>query len=352
MNHQHFLALLTSVVSATAILNGPLATQAQSVEPAPSAETETALVEPINIPFNPELDQSTRLPDDRQQSDNPIGQERVVVGVDERIPVLTRQFPWSAIGRLEWHYNDQIIGTCTATLIDSALVLTNSHCLTLPQRDSATGQTTYAFVSAEQYSNFISADADELKLVFKPSMINGVSPDEATVITYTAGWTEQSSALTEDWAVLELDEALGDRYGTLGWRTLDLNNADVLNALSENVLIAGYSGDFPTVGLREFGEPADTAGVDLQCSVLGVWPEGDLSDMLIHDCDTNPGASGAPILAKFADGNYYIIGLHAQKVELGDTVELPNGVRTQAVNGGVQVSSWSGIAFQMMLSGR
>jgi V8-like Glu-specific endopeptidase len=33
--------------------------------------------------------------------------------------------------------------------------------------------------------------------------------------------------------------------------------------------------------------------------------------MLVHDCDTNPGASGSALIGKI-DGTYQIVGLHAR----------------------------------------
>lgn len=347
MTSPKILGLLATSLSTTAAFYGCLEILPQLAKSVVAAE-KTSSSSPVDIDFDAATDRPTVVPTDRSQTDDPVGDSRTLIGLDERVPMLNRQFPWSAIGRLEWHYNDQIVSTCTATLVDTDLILTNSHCLMLPQQDSATGQSIDVFVDANQYNNFQQSGEGLLKLVFKPGMIDGVALDEATVVTYESGWSDNFSDPTEDWAVLQLDEALGDQYGYLGWRALDLSNISIIDALAENTLLAGYSGDFPTAELRDFGAPSDTAGVDLQCSVLGIWPEGELADAIVHDCDTNPGASGAPILAPFADGNYYIIGLHARQVPLSQRVILPNGVETMAVNGGVQVSNWSRAVFEML----
>jgi V8-like Glu-specific endopeptidase len=44
--------------------------------------------------------------------------------------------------------------------------------------------------------------------------------------------------------------------------------------------------------------------------------------MLVHDCDTNPGASGSALITKI-DGVYQIVGLHAagQKDQRGRGIE-------------------------------
>jgi protease YdgD len=69
--------------------------------------------------------------------------------------------------------------------------------------------------------------------------------------------------------------------------------------------------------------------------------------LLVHDCDTNPGASGSAIFGQFTDGNYYIVGLHAGSNQLRGSVKLPDGVVTQAINQGVQVSQWATQALSM-----
>ena len=73
--------------------------------------------------------------------------------------------------------------------------------------------------------------------------------------------------------------------------------------------MAGYSGDYPDPNVyTDLTEGKGyTAGVHLECSVLDV-DEND--GMLVHDCDTNPGASGSALIVKI-DGTYQIVGLHA-----------------------------------------
>lgn len=48
-----------------------------------------------------------------------------VIGQDDRVPMLSSQYPWSAIGRIE--IGNQ--GICSATLIANDLILTAAHCL-------------------------------------------------------------------------------------------------------------------------------------------------------------------------------------------------------------------------------
>ncbi|MDY6785500.1 MAG: trypsin-like peptidase domain-containing protein [Cyanobacteriota bacterium] len=311
--NKKLLALFVSGFLFVTLLGNWTTVQAQT------SQTEESSA--IALPFDADADGSAFVPSDRQQSDQPYDDSRVIIGRDDRAPVLSRHYPWSAIGRLEQPTADgRGLRTCTGTLIGRDLVLTNSHCIV----DDKTNRPTRS------------------PITFKPSMINGVSLDEATVTDYDYGWKSGSQNSADDWAVLKLDQPLGDIYGYLGWRSLDFSDADVRAAAAEKVMLAGYSGDFPTAKLREFGRFGTTAGVDGACSILDA-----ANGLLFHDCDTNPGASGSAILGLFDDNRYYILGLHAGSNELGRSARLPDGTITGAINRGLQVPRWAARAAAM-----
>lgn len=309
---------------------------------AADAQSSAPSILAINQPFNDNLDQHSKVPEEREQLDSPLGEDsRVVIGPDDRFPVLSRQYPWSTMGRLEWRDRGQIVSTCTATLIGPDTIITNSHCLTYRRYNSDSQSFDSYFIEADKYSQLLSQDNGQSKMVFKASMINGESLDEANVISYSAGWTSEYQSPIDDWAVLKLDKPLGDYYGYMGWRSLDFTNPNVLSEAIEKVHLLGYAGDFPTPALSSLGNPTETAGVDLACSVVGVWPVGTpYAGTLAHDCDTNPGASGGPIFAKFNDNYYYLVGLHSSSTRLPSPMTLPNGRTTNVINGGVQLSRW------------
>lgn len=306
----------------------------------------------IDIPFNADSDQSSLLPSDLEQVDSPLGDNsRVVIGEDERFPVISRQYPWSTMGRLAWQYQGQIVSTCTATLVGPSAILTNSHCLVFPIADEQSDQGyREVFVDASMYESWQtvgreSVNAEVPKLTFSPGMIGGVSLDMSDIVTFESGWSSSYFEDMDDWAVLTLAQPLGETYGYLGWRgDLDFTDEAVIAATADKVGLLGYAGDFPTVALREHGQPTETAGVDVACSILGIWPEDGsfYPGTLAHDCDSNPGASGGPIFGLFADNQYYIVGLHARSTLIGQPTRLPNGVVTNVVNGGVTVDRWSG----------
>lgn len=335
MIHKKFIALIITAFSTVLVLQNLLSAPLQALETIPLVEIGTAATT---------LDRETFRPENVEFSDEPLAGARAIIGEDEREPVLSRAFPWSAIGRLEWQVEGNIISTCTATLVHPDIILTNSHCLLLPYQRENSDRPSHIFVDADRYDQLLQATETVPKLVFKPSMINGVALDEAAITALKTGWTVGDSAPNKDWALMKLATPLGNKYGYLGWRDLDLTDDDIVKALFERTNLIGYSGDFPTEPLREFGQSATTAGVDRACSILGLWKEGPVVGTIAHDCDTNSGASGGPIMAKFANGQYYIVGLHARRTPLNRPVVLPNGVRTSVINGGVRVREWAQVA--------
>ena len=262
------------------------------------------------------------VPDAIATSSRPVdGPLRAVVNEDDRTPVLTASYPWSAIGRVDWVAPDggTVLGAWTGTLIGSQLVLTNAHCLIDPESDRPTTHT----------------------ITFRPNVVQGEADAVATVIAYEYGSSPFTGNVSDDWALLTLDEPLGETFGYLGWRNVDFADADTLTEMDGQISVVGYSADFPPATLSGLGEPGETAGLSANCSVLMELDDGDFAGSLIHTCDTNPGASGAPLFALFDDGDYYILGLHAGSVSLLENVTLPTGEQTDVLNRGIPVSRWA-----------
>ena len=262
------------------------------------------------------------VPPTRDTSPQPInGTLRAVVNSDDRTPVLSASYPWSTIGRVDWLAADgvTVLGACTGTLIGPNLVLTNAHCLLDPETDQPTAHT----------------------IVFRPNVVQGEATASATVVAYDYGDSPFTGNASEDWALLTLDAPLGEEFGFLGWRNVNFADADTLTALAGQLSVVGYSADFPTAAFSGLGEPGETAGMSAQCSIMAELPSGEFAGSLIHTCDTNPGASGAPIFALFDDGEYYIVGLHTGSVSLLENIALPTGEQTDVLNRGIPVSRWA-----------
>ena len=221
------------------------------------------------------------IPQKLRESESPMGRDRAIIGEDQRVPLTSREYPWSTVGKIVMLSKDKEY-SCTGTLISKSLVLTNAHCV---------------------------YEKDKLfpRIFFLPNLINGrlrTRNDVAVVTKVGSGTNSPDEHPQSDWAILELNKPLGEKYGFLKWRSVPLS---VLQQYKNKLAVAGYSGDYPDpkVYTELTAGESYTAGVHLECSVL------DESDgMLVHDCDTNPGASGSALIVKI-DGTYQIVGLHA-----------------------------------------
>jgi protease YdgD len=264
------LALLLAIIPTTVFNISEV--QAQST-PEQNKTSQLQSIDQFNLQLNPQ----PSIPTNLEQSERPF-EGRAILGFDERVQMTSRKYPWSAVGRIEGIGMDGSGYTCTGTLLAPDIVLTNAHCVINPE----TGQ-----VSSQIW--------------FQPNLIYGSLQDEADlafVEQYATGtdFSDRGGANPNDWAILKLDRPLGNKYGTLPWTSL---SSRTLQQNPGQFALIGYSGDFPE------NAPGETAGVHIGCSILG-----EENELLIHNCDTNGGASGGPIIG-IIDGQFQIIGLHA-----------------------------------------
>ncbi|WP_071527436.1 trypsin-like serine peptidase [Nodosilinea nodulosa] len=248
------------------------------------------------------------VPEGLSQSRNPAEGSRGTIGLsDDRVAMTSTSYPWSAIGRLQSPEGDSTISICTGSLVAPDVVLTNAHCV----------------IDAETHR--VKAD-----ITFEPNLINGRVSDDADVaavvdVLYGTDFSNSDAALQpNDWAFVRLDRPLGNKYGTLAWTQLPV--AELLDNYQGQIILAGYSGDFPE------NAPAETAGVHDGCSILG-----EAQGNLIHDCDTYGGSSGGPMLAVI-NGEFRIVALNvAERFEEGTVVSTGATVRAGIVNYGVKI---------------
>ncbi|MBV6625978.1 MAG: trypsin-like serine protease [Rivularia sp. (in: Bacteria)] len=287
MNKKPFVFLIASILIGIALSS--LTNQAEAENEVQTAETP----EFINVQDGDNIqlqgDGKPFKPADIKQSDKP-SDDRAIFAEDNRRPMLSRDYPWAAIGRIEGvkaEGKEKVSYHCTGSLITEDIVLTNAHCVVDP------------------YTHEVSKE-----IKFRPNLINGSSKDDndtAVVKKIIAGTNfKEANPSKNDWAVVKIDKPLGKKYGHFGW--VSLPTSTMLKHPKKFRMI-GYSRDFPTSEtLKAFpylkaGEGL-TAGVHDGCSILKE-ENGSLS----HDCDTTGGSSGDPIVAQIK-GKYYIIALN------------------------------------------
>ncbi|MFN6499713.1 MAG: trypsin-like serine peptidase [Nostoc sp. DedQUE01] len=227
------------------------------------------------------------------QKEEPPGQERLIIGSkDDRIPMTSRNYPWSAVGKIEGVSAEGNGYSCTGTLISEDVVLTNAHCVV----NAETGEVSQA-------------------IAFLPNLVNGVVKSKndvayATNVYYGTDFKNRTLAdYAKDWAILKLNKPIGKKYGYLGWKSLP---SSTLVGDTKKFALVSYSGDFPNPKIYETLRAGEsmTAGVHLECSILRRQ-----DNLLYHNCDTNQGASGGAIIGNI-DGKYYVLALHSGSNEV------------------------------------
>lgn len=281
----------------------------------PPAE-EFALL-PTELSLDPETDSPGYVPDGIDISPTPVGSgQRAVIGKDDRVLMTSGAYPWSTIGRLEqYDARGNLRGWCTGTLIERNLILTNAHCVI----DGRTNQLT------------------RNEIVFRANMIGGEASDSAKAVAVQYGTNFDDGRVADDWALVEIDEPLGDYYGSLGWIAPALQRPEVIELLRNKLHLVGYSFDFPENTLGH--DPGETPGVHHHCTIIGLFDE----DRFRHNCDTNSGASGGTLIGKLTSGKYVILGLHAGAAEVSDG---------SVFNFGMKVDRWQDTAREMIQNAR
>jgi V8-like Glu-specific endopeptidase len=279
------IALLTTATLSIIALTTILQTNAQTPSKNPTAPKFTNFKDAKNFkikgngnPFQPSNLQQEKKPDKTE--------DRAIIGPwDDRKPMLSRQYPWSAIGKIQAISSDNQESHCTGTLIAEDVVLTNAHCVI----DSETRKLSQ-------------------KIAFLPNVINGKvanQADVAEVINVMYGTDFGGSALenqTNDWALLKLDKPIGLKYGYLGWKSL---SSATLTKNKNAYIFVGYSGDFPDTSKKNYqfftAGQGWTASVQDGCSIVR-----EESNVLFHDCDTTGGSSGGAIIGVIGNKPYIV----------------------------------------------
>jgi V8-like Glu-specific endopeptidase len=196
-----------------------------------------------------------------------------IFGSDQRTQMTSTEFPWKAIGKLSLANG----AYCTATMISACLVLTAAHCVI----DSGTHQLT-----------------DQV-ITFDGS--NGGPSATAARVWWGTQYVDVDQ--NKDWAIVKLNQNLGDQLGWFGiqnWQGED-------NTVHANIIIAGYPSDL---------DSGKNLTVQQNVNVCRTTSD----NILKTDADTYRGDSGSAIWY-WGTGfnNPQIIGVFTRSYMPGDT---------------------------------
>lgn len=186
-------------------------------------------------------------------------------GRDDRVRVNEREAPWRFMGR----FTNSAGEACTATLIGRDVIVTAAHCVHTDNGRDAHGQFVAAGNggTARTVAYLVSENFDYARF----------------------GGGDDIDGL--DWALLRLDQPLGDRLGFAGVRNLTGEGAAAARAA--NLLQAGYSWD-----------TGDTLSANINCHIVDPHNDGTFA----HECDTTRGDSGSAFVVRNGD-RFDVIGV-------------------------------------------
>jgi protease YdgD len=210
----------------------------------------------------------------------------IVIGAESRSRFSDAAYPWRAFGKIKFGKNSGWM--CSGTLIGPRHIMTNSHCVDM-----------------------------KFPIYFYPSYNNGEYLHKTPMTTWATYvyWgtpTSDTSSGTHvlgqgfkkegDWAILVLNEPIGNKFGWLG--TKSWSDSWLNKNVWKNVA-------YPNAGeLNKFGEyPLFQQG----CAV-----RENRGDYLFHDCDSNQGASGSAIFGEWT-GNNSVVALNNMQWGTGES---------------------------------
>jgi hypothetical protein len=205
---------------------------------------------------------------------------------DRRVQRAADRPPYRAVGVL--HHADVGAGG-TAFLVSSCHVATAYHVAFVRGRDAATGEIELGAPRLGDAAEFLVGPDPKVPGKF-------AARTRARVAAFGAFSRTDFAGLAGDWAILRLDDCLGERFGYLRHAR------------------ANHPGQMPTGPLMTIGFPASRAGepgitIETGCRARD---HGPVEGLVGIDCAFESGLSGGPVLELQRDRSWIVVGMVQQ----------------------------------------
>lgn len=214
-----------------------------------------------------------------------------IFGEDDRKLFFEHFYPWGAIGILR---DSAGRPGCIATLVGRNIALTALHCIVSEIKDGkVTGVAKVSSFQALFEPPLYAGESSKILKFIVPDPLPDMNIQLRTMDNFGRG----------DWALMILEEPLGDRCGFFPWKEFspeDLGKKEVVSM--------GYPSDHgtesnPQIMTQEVG-----------CAIREGLPKvssKDKAGVLFDDCDVTPGNSGGPLLIRDPKTGWAVIGIHS-----------------------------------------
>ena len=203
-----------------------------------------------------------------------------IIGTDDRHPLSTDKWPWSAIGRVN---QNQGSAHCTGTLIAPNKVLTAGHCI-------------YDAKHAKWFLPKEIAFIPDFRPNYDYAFSRGAS---FTFDLKDVPANVDLEFISHDWAIITLEKSLPQK--PIPIRPIQADWVSTTHKMQ--LTSAGYSADRPYL-----------LSVDYDCNLK---TKAANDAVLVTDCDSTKGNSGAPVLLRHGHDEWYVVGVFSSAAQQG-----------------------------------